>query len=478
MSESMRLLAANEFTPGQLGGYGAMRWLLQNAAGAPNRAAFTEAIRDRWFSDSAASRSDHATRVEQQLKRAANVVTGMRQYGLLELKHGAVALTALGSDIYRSLAEGATQDAAELLAVHLLLNGHGLELLRAAERVRRQQGRVQNAAIADELRLDGFDISNNNQSASKMRQWLSWSGVIDENWRVDNSRLQEVIGFNLDEVSDWYSLSWVQRAFLLALHDLNVVAGEWVATRFVLSILDEQGIAFDRAQARRSIYLPLFEAGWLDLSVNGDGRHSKGGDVRELRKSREFPFAEVGAVEPDPLPIAIQEALSTDIGVIVANLRSSDTGVKGLALEVLAVRIARDLGMVPRELRVRGVETGGAEVDLLAERVGFSFERWTIQCKNQSAPVSVGVVAKEVGVAAVLRSQVVVVVTTNSFTQSAVDFASAVNESNSVQVMLVDGEIVADYGRRGVASIQESFRSIAADVARSKARQRNATREA
>ncbi|WP_439691115.1 restriction endonuclease [Curtobacterium sp. SP.BCo] len=467
-----RLIAANEFTPRQLGGAAdALNFLLNTIADRGlSQQDLSEVIRDRWFASSAQNRTDPMKRRLQQLKRAANVVTGMRQYSIISPGRDLIVLTPMGARLRSMLSDGRERDAADLLASHLLRKADGVDVLRAAESVRRREGAVRGQEVASELRLRGFDIPNNNAAASKMRQWLEWANVVDRDWKLDNPRLRALVGYGLDEVSDWYSLTWTQRAYLEVLRDASsVVAGAWVPARQALAVLDERAVRFDRAQARKSIYEPLARSGWLELSASGDGRHSKGGDVRLAAKGLTFDFEAVGLLAPDPLPSGLQEALSQPLDVVLADLNSQDTGRKGLALEVLAARIALDLGLIPRQLRVRGGETGGAEVDLLAEQAGFSFERWTVQCKNQRAAVPVSVVAKEAGVAAVLRSNVVLIVTTSSFTQSARAFAKSVNEISATQIMLLDGGAVADYAKRGSVAIQEHVHLLAQEVGRQKA---------
>jgi hypothetical protein len=68
----------------------------------------------------------------------------------------------------------------------------------------------------------------------------------------------------------------------------------------------------------------------------------------------------------------------------MVELQSDDTGIKGLALETLAVRILYELGLTPVAFRERGSDNDGAEVDLIAEGADTHFHRWMVQCKNVS----------------------------------------------------------------------------------------------
>ena len=82
---------------------------------------------------------------------------------------------------------------------------------------------------------------------------------------------------------------------------------------------------------------------------------------------------------PDPahsLPPSVINALQRPLEEIFADLESTDTHKKGIALEALAGKLAISLGLTPVEFRLRGSRTGGAEVDLIAEGAHLQFSRW------------------------------------------------------------------------------------------------------
>ena len=124
---------------------------------------------------------------------------------------------------------------------------------------------------------------------------------------------------------------------------------------------------------------------------------------------------------------------------VVKELKAKDKHKRGLALEALALQLMRliDLGYVAT--RLRGEATGGAEVDVIFESSRLVFSRWQVQCKN-SRSVSLDDVAKEVGLTHLLKSNVIVMVTTGKIGAEARKYANKIMEESNLCVPMVDGE--------------------------------------
>jgi len=115
----------------------------------------------------------------------------------------------------------------------------------------------------------------------------------------------------------------------------------------------------------------------------------------------------------------------------------------GLALEALAFKLMRLLGMDYVATRLRAQATGGAEVDLIFESARLVFSRWQVQCKN-TARVALDDVAKEVGLTAFLKSNAIVIVSTGSIGTEARRYANRImSESNLCIVMIDKGDLDA-----------------------------------
>ena len=119
-------------------------------------------------------------------------------------------------------------------------------------------------------------------------------------------------------------------------------------------------------------------------------------------------------------------------------MKSQNTHVSGLALEALAFKLMQILDLDYMATRLRGEQTGGAEVDLLFESSRLIYSRWQIQCKNTNT-VTLDPVAKEVGLTHFLKSNVIMVVTSGNFTNSAREYANAVMRDSNLNIVLLYG---------------------------------------
>lgn len=113
--------------------------------------------------------------------------------------------------------------------------------------------------------------------------------------------------------------------------------------------------------------------------------------------------------------------------------------MKGLALEALAFYLGRLLGLRFVKWRLRSNETGGAELDVIMEGDHLIFSRWQIQCKN-ATKADLADIAKEVGIAQVIKANVILLVCTGTIGPVARQFAKQVMEQTNLYVALIDGK--------------------------------------
>jgi len=449
--DELHLPWTGEFTPGQLGERALEETLAIVAERAGNRAAIVEAIRARWFTAAASSRSDPAERLTQQLTRSGNVLNGMQNYGLVDKDY---KLTPLGGEL---LNEGDATRRSERFAAHILKHLHGLELLDIVSSLHDRAIRVTKATLTAELRRRGFQLTTNDAVPGKMRQWLGLAGIIDADWVVDEARVASITGTSLAAIGEWEVLTRPQRAFLATVRRL----GETRGTRPIPSpelldfVREEHGPIFDESQVRK-IYQALARDGWIDHRVKASGRGGKGGEIAATEKLLGVDFELLLGLQPGDLPADLRAVRTKPLDEIYAELDSENTYTKGIALELLSVNLAADLGLQPLRLRVRGVRTGGAEVDLLAEGEHLQFSRWLFQCKNTRS-VDVGVLAKEVGMATLLQAHVIVIATTGTFTGTVVSYAQRVTETTPFQVVLADHSVLAAYRAGGALALRSRF---------------------
>jgi hypothetical protein len=451
-TDELRLPWTGEFSPGQLGDRALEETLAIVGEHAGNRVAIVDAIRERWFADAASSRADPAERLKQQLTRSGNVLNGAQNYGLVDKGY---ALTDLGTEL---LAETDDARRRERFAGHVLKSRHGLELLDVVRYLRERAIGINKATLAAELRRRGFQLTTNASEPGKMRQWLGTAGVIDDAWIIDDARVAEITGTSLGTIGEWQGLSKAARAFLGTIRRLAETRGTGPipSAELLDFVREEHGPIFDEAQVSK-VYRSLEKDGWVEHFVTRSGRGGKGGAIAATEKLLNVDFELLLGFRPGDLPADLRAVMTKPLDLIYEELQSDDTYIKGLALECLTVNLAIDLGLLPLRLRVRGVRTGGAEVDLLAEGTHLQFSRWLFQCKNTKS-VGVGVLAKEVGMATLLQAHVVVIATTGTFTGTVVNYAQRVSETTPFQVVLADEEVLSAYRVGGAPELRSIFR--------------------
>ena len=471
VGEGLRALPnMNEFSPGVLGTNHIRQVLLTVRPHVGDREAMATAIEA--YPRIAATTTDR----NQRTQRAMNVLIGMSQCGLLQ-RDGRSILPVFTPVADTLLGCCSDAEADEMFARHILESCQGLELLDAVDMIR-DRGEIPTLqAIREELRARGFDITENEGDASKLRQWLEASRIVDRSWEVDEHRLQAVVGAGSSTLAEWQGLTRGQRAFLQVLREQDrTVPGEWISTRHVKRLCESShGRAiFPEGRLRDEVITPLAQAGWLEAQGERGGTAGRGGDsgdVRAASKLRDLRIS-LPAEAAVSIPADLRPRLSVPLEQIFVDLRSTDTGVKGLALELLALRIVRDIGLLPAGFRLRS-GTAGTEVDLLAIGIHLHYSRWLFQCKNTASGITdVADIAKEAGMALVMRAHVIVMVTTGRFTPNVITFANELAKASPLQALLIDDTVLRHYrAREGRASLIDWLHAKAFQVLRLKAPQ-------
>lgn len=450
-----KLPEANEFSPGIVD----LKVVLDIAASYPgDRAAQVEALRRTYFQETAAT---------QQSNRANNVLIGLKGYGLYSLRDS--RLTNAGRRLREEPGDAARN---ATFAKHILLNCHGLEVLRAVRSLQERGERVTKNSLDAELRARGFiTLPRATTHHLTLLNWLAKAGAIEGKgkYQVDQGRVAELAGIALDTVDQWQSLTRPQRAFLRTLRRLADVSGSTpVPGRHLIdAVAYEHGRVFEPDSLRHDVFRPLEQGGWVVLSGVGRGRGGKSGLIAPTDKLLATDFERLTGYVAGNIPADLRTKLDTPLEVIRGDLTASDTHTKGIALELLALRLARDIGIVPVRFRLRGAKTGGAEVDLLAEGAHLHFSRWLFQCKNQRR-VALSDLAKEVGMATLLHGHVIVLVTTGRFASSVTEYAQELVRTSPLQVVLIDGTSLGSYLHAGASWLLGYFHDHAQSTMRAK----------
>jgi len=417
--------------------------------------ALLRAIQERWYPDP---------------EVAKNLPLALKAYGIIEEGKGPGDSAApkerrrhyFVTDEGKRLAEAKDEPDAlhEAFARHILLRVKGgMAVINVIEDLAAAGKDVTMSLVRDELVRRGNHIPKNSMSATRIRQWLEKSGVVTgEPYRVDETRKAKVLGASTRDIEALEGLTKEQKAYARALARLDVA--EIRANEVEKFAVQQFGVRFPDTGLPQSTLAPLKAAGLLDYEKTTTGRGAKPPIVRPSEKLRGGVF--------EPLLDAVEKSIGLEYrsfvrkpwDQVMAEIRYEDKNVKGKALEALAAKLAFLLGLEYRHWRLRGTVTGGAEVDLIVESVRPVFLRWNIQCKN-TASVRLDDVAKEVGIAVEMASNVVVVVSTGRFSADAREHAKHVMARTNLSVVLIEGRDLDEIAKNPAAVVDVVDRSAA-----------------
>ena len=379
-------------------------------------------------------------RTKPPTRRTASLpVEAAIQYGLV---HGD---TYTATDLARTLTL-ATDDAAmyKTFARHILLNLGGLRVVEGAQEMHLDGRPVTGDALAQYLTDQGFRVSVHNTAINTMRMWLAKAGLFPETgrgdgaWRPDPKVKEDLVGMSDETIAALAALTPEQVAFVKALVRLDPQG--WTPAADVRDLAEaSEGVRIGRGSLPIEVLQPLQQAGLVDYQTGG----TQGGKTSELRTTSAFrtevlePFLDRTLHDLDPALTAYYR--ERPAGIFSA-LLSTDTYVKGQALEAFAVMVMRLLGLRFVGWRRRADETGQSEVDvLMAGLFGSVSTTWQVQCKNTpSGSVRLEDVAKEIGLLPLTRATHVLVFANAPFTRDARRYADAIMQVTPVTVFLLD----------------------------------------
>jgi len=388
-------------------------------------------------------------------RSTTNIPATLNSTGLLNTTDW--ALTEIGERI----AQAATsEEAVSLFAQHLLSDFNGTIIIDAIRSLNLRGEDVTKASLKEELQSHGVEgLSTATTDHTTLQNWFVEAGVLaarKENFKPNDATLKNLLGISVDERAEIQSLTLPQQIFLSifrrmvdteASHELPVSLVYAECSR------DFRG-HFDESQISSKVLQPLEASGWLQLA-NRTGKSSggKSGTAVATAKLLGIPMSEVLPDFDAVIPADLRDKRDTPRAEILRMLDSPSKNERGVGLELLALRMLIDLGLEPRSFRLRTKQTAYAELDLTAEGTHLTFSRWNIQCKCITSKVSLGDIAKEVGLAIYSRAHVVAVVTTSDFSREALAYCREITQSTHLQFLLISGEIVDEYLRKGAGTL-------------------------
>ncbi|EZP67428.1 Restriction endonuclease [Sphingomonas paucimobilis] len=380
------------------------------------------------------------------------------------------ALTEMGRTI---LAAPDATEAARLLSRHVVDTRNGMAIIDAVRSLNSRGEKLSKESLKRELEVIGIEgLSNATTDHTTLLNWMIEGGLFTRhglaNPEPDEAVMKAALGISASERSGFAELPLPQQIFLQVLRRIAEGNGgaELPAKQVIDECLRDHRGRFDEDQIRAKVIKPLVAAGWIEVPDGGTstGRGGKSGPVRPSAKLMGIP---IEAVLPDfdqIVPADLRAKIDLPRAEVRRLLESSQTYDRGLGLELLALKMILDIGLEPRAFRLRSRDTAHAEVDLTAEGKNLLFSRWNFQCKCISGRVSLGDVAKEVGLAIYSKAHVVAVVTTSDFSSEAIAYAREITHATHLQFLLVNGAVVRNYLEKGAGVLLDYVASNAVSV--------------
>lgn len=388
--------------------------------------ALQTAIQARFFSTHGGGNA------KNQATLAMNCRLGMKAYGLVD---NDAHLTAFGRSLY-----GVKNDESKLynaLARHILLNLKGMALVQCIRDMTAAGELVNLTTLRSGLAERGIHYPSGGKHPSIMRLWLAKSGIfVGDRWQIDELRLADVLGADPENYGELAHLSGEQRAFLMALANIGS-SDPQPANEIAKLAAATYGVKFPEKSLPKLVLTALVDTGYITATKTTEGRGAKPFLVT--------PTAKLNAEVVVPLLNQLKEQtdsklldlLRKPLADILVEIDSKNRYIGGLALEALAFKLMRLLDMKYVATRLRAQVTGGAEADLVFESDRLVYSRWQVQCKNTSR-VSLDDVAKEVGLVHLLKSNVIVMVSTGNIGAEARRYANKVMAETNLCIVMID----------------------------------------
>jgi site-specific DNA-methyltransferase (cytosine-N4-specific) len=370
---------------------------------------------------------------KNQKKLAMNCRLGLKAYGIIDANS---AITPLGRELFTIGSDEERLYAT--FAKHILLNLNGMAFVQCIRDMNTSLESINLTTLRQALAERGVNYPSGGKHPSIMRLWLEKARVfVGSHWQMNNERINEILGAE-DSMEALRGLTLLQKSFLLALANSGVTEPQ-PANQIAKLAEATYGVKYPEKSLPKEVLNPLMVGEFITAYKTTSGRGAK-------------PFLVVPTAKVDTeiiAPLIRQLREQTDpkltsllvkpIQEILQEMKSSDTYVSGLALEALAFKLLRILGMDYLATRLRAESTGGSEVDLLFESARLVYSRWQVQCKN-SAVVTSEHVAKEIGLVHVTYANVIVVITTGKISESARILANRTMKQTNLSIVFVDGE--------------------------------------
>ena len=389
--------------------------------------AFENAVRDRYFEENKTSDYNKG-------KLANNTKLSMRAYGLIGEKDS--TLTETGQALFDVRADEV--GLYEAFARHILKDCQGMNFVQCLLDMWAAGEDIDLNKLRRWLEERGIKVPRGGKHMSTMRLWLEKAGVFVSGYRVNQERLNEILGLNVEEFEVLATFSEEQKAYLKALANVGG-GGPHFSNDIERLAASTYGVNFNEKNLPKQVLYPLRDARYITLErgTREAGRGAKPFLVAATEKLAADIITPLIEQLEQQTHAALRPLLRKPLKEIREELDSENRHIRGLALEALAFKLMRLIDLSYVATRLRGSATGGAEVDLIFESARLVFSRWQVQCKN-TARVSLDDVAKEVGLTHLLKSNAIVMVSTGEIGGEARRYSNRVMADSNLCIVMLD----------------------------------------
>ena len=414
----------SEFSPAQIDLPVLLELAYEHAA---DWRAFEAAVRDRYFAGNKTSDYNKG-------KLANNTKLSMRAYGLIGEKDA--TLTETGQALYDIRADEI--DLYEAFARHILKECQGMNLVQCLLDIWAAGEEIDLNKLRRWLEERGIIVPRGGKHMSTMRLWLEKAGVFVSGYRVNQGRLNDILGLNVEEFEVLATLSAEQKAYLKALANIGG-GGPHFSNDIERLAASTYGVSFNEKNLPKQVLYPLRDAQFITLErgTREAGRGAKPFLVTATEKLATDIITPLIEQLEKQTHADLRPLLRKPLKHIREELDSENRHIRGLALEALAFKLMRLIDLSYVATRLRGSATGGAEVDLIFESARLVFSRWQVQCKN-TARVSLDDIAKEVGLTHFLKSNAIVMVSTGEIGGEARRYSNRVMADSNLCIVMLD----------------------------------------
>lgn len=367
-------------------------------------------------------------------KLAGNTSISLKSYGIVAGRN-TIEITEVGRNLLSITDDDQLRKA---FAKHILLNLNGLVFVETLRRMYLNGDSLTNANINIALIHQGFQLQQTSNNVQMMKLWLGQAGIILGDWKINEAALKELLGIASNEIALFKELSPEQYYFLLAL--CNAASNvPLVATDVRNLATASYNIDFDEKAFASKVIKPLQDKGLITAQKTTGGRGAKPYMVELTEKTKREVVEPLLMQFKDQVGNALADAYCKTFSDLRNEIDSEDTYVKGLALEAFAIKVMKIIGLDFIRTRYRDIQIGGAEVDVLFDSTRLLYSRWQVQCKNTST-VTIDMVAKEVGLSHMLKSNAIVMMTTGHLTSEAKKYARRIMEDMNLCILMLEKE--------------------------------------